>query len=483
MRRIVLGLASIVAILSPPALADSPFAFNVPRDWHKQEANGQQNFTAPTGDEGVSITSAPWLGSDQAPSTVLARLVAQYQLRYPDLRVMTACKVSPTLASATFSRGDPKGPVSERLIVSTGQGAPKISVNWAPADRFARDDLKLVGIQACPRLEADAPSQTAPVFETWRDPMEGAFTVSVPKDWAVTGGMRRPSPLDPRPSVVLHSPDGALTVFMGDASIGTFEVPDPIRARMGYGEGKTIPAGPNSPMAITIRRYMPGDQLAEAYIRGQCRDARLVDRKDLPEEGRDLANGVQEANPGTPARVMGRAAALTFECGGKQGLVEAGTVLAGPPSGQGIFVWSVPLLAGYAGDPAQAQLGNGVMNTLVASFKYDPSWEQKFNANARGTAGKVIGEQNAVLRGVQARASQEASSSLNHPNTFTPHSGVVTPADTSGNKTMCSALDACQSVSTDHTYYWINNSQEIVPGKETGEPPDNSGNWYRTEQR
>jgi hypothetical protein len=48
---------------------------------------------------------------------------------------------------------------------------------------------------------------------------------------------------------------------------------------------------------------------------------------------------------------------------------------------------------------------------------------------------------------------------------------------------MCSALDACQSVSTDHTYYWINNSQEIVPGKETGEPPDNSGNWYRTEQR
>jgi len=49
-----------------------------------------------------------------------------------------------------------------------------------------------------------------------------------------------------------------------------------------------------------------------------------------------------------------------------------------------------------------------------------------------------------------------------------------------GNKTVCSDTGTCASVSTAHTHYWMNNSQQIVPGPETGEPPDNSGGWYPT---
>ena len=329
--------------------------------------------------------------------------------------------------------------------------------------------------------EAAGSPQSAVSFATWRDPNEGAFTVSVPRGWTVTGGLRRASQIDPRAAVDLRSPDGVMHVFLGDFSIGTFEVPDPVRLRMGLREGQTIPAGPSSPMAVTLLRYMPGAQFAQQYILRQCRAARIFKVQELPDVSRGLAAGAEAMNAQYHPRVSARAADVAFQCGNRQGVAEVGTVLASPPSGQGISMWSVPLLAIYTTtDPAQAELGNAVMNTLIASFQYDKLWEQRFNAQVVSVTGHVIGEQNALLRGVQERARQQAATSLNHPNNFTPSSGAVKPADTSGNKTVCSDTGICASVSAAHSHYWMNNSQQFIPGPESGGPPDNGGGWYPT---
>jgi hypothetical protein len=240
---------------------------------------------------------------------------------------------------------------------------------------------------------AAGPPQSTVSFVTWRDPNEGAFTVRVPQGWAVTGGLRRASEIDPRSVVDLRSPDGVLHAFLGDLSIGTYEVPDPVRLRMGMREGQTIPAGPNSPMAVTILRYMTGAQFAQQYIQRQCREARILKVQELPDVSRGLAAGAEAMSAQYHPRVSARAADVAFQCGNRQGTAEVGTVLATPPDGRGISMWSVPLLAAYTTtDPAQAELGNAVMNVLIASFQYDRQWEQRFNAQVVRITGHVIGE-------------------------------------------------------------------------------------------
>lgn len=472
------ALAALAAALLGPRGGLAESGFNIPPGWQHQQKNGQETFTAPGRNEGLSVTPAPWLSSLGAPGAILGNLLGQYQRQYPDLRVTSACKVSPSLALARFQRRDQKALLGEGLTVSTGQ-QPVIAVLWAPAAIFAAEEKKITdGKPACPpAAQATAAPQPALSFVTWRDPNEGAFTVSVPDGWTVTGGLRRASRIDPRYVVDLRSPDGVLHVFLGDLGIGVYEVPDAVRLRPGYREGQIIPAGPSS---VTLMCYLPGAQFAAQYIQRRCRGARILDTVELPEEGRALAAGAEAANPTVHARVLGRAATVAFQCDNQQGRLEVGTVLASAPGGA-IAMWFVPLLAGYAtADPVQAELGKGVMNMLIASFQYDRAWEQRFNAEAHELTGHVIGEQNAMLRGVQARASQQATASLNHPNIFTPSSGVVKPADTSGNKTTCSGAGACGSVSTDHTHYWMNDSQVLVPGPESGEPPNNGGGWYQT---
>src|ERR1700722_5398087 len=195
--------------------------------------------------------------------------------------------------------------------------------------------------------KAAAARQPGVSFATWRDPAEGAFTVSVPQGWTVTGGTRRASQIDPRTSVDLRSPDGVLHVVLGDQSIGAFEVPDPVRLRMGLREGQTIPAGPSSPMAVTLLRYMPGAQFAQQYIRRQCQEARILNAQDLPDVSSGLAAGAAAMNAQYHPRVSARAADVAFRCGNREGVAEVGTVLASPPDGRGISMWSVTLLAVY----------------------------------------------------------------------------------------------------------------------------------------
>src|SRR5689334_16033918 len=47
-------------------------------------------------------------------------------------------------------------------------------------------------------------------FVPWRDPKEGAFTVSVPEGWQLSGGLYRAAAIDVRPVVEIQSPDGLM---------------------------------------------------------------------------------------------------------------------------------------------------------------------------------------------------------------------------------------------------------------------------------
>jgi hypothetical protein len=332
-------------------------------------------------------------------------------------------------------------------------------------------------------VAADAPPPTGsavPAFGPWRDPIEGAFTVAVPRGWSASGGLRRASPIDPRSAVELQSPDRAVRVFMGDFGVGAFEVPDRYRAAAGIREGQKIAAGGGA--KVTVMRYLTGAEFAQTYIRAKlCRQPQMLQSVDEPDLARALAATVSAANAGIPAQVTARVADVTFKCGSGLGMMRAGTALATPPNGAGIAMWTVPLLAAFvADDPARAELGKYVMNMLLTSFRYDPQWQRGFDAQVRQATGRTIADQNALLQAVQDRARQQASaSSLNHANDFKPNSGAVKPADTSGNKRVCDVVGICAAVTTDYSHYWHDYSGNVVAGPESGIPPDNSGVWTR----
>src|SRR5690349_20759116 len=71
--------------------------------------------------------------------------------------------------------------------------------------------------------------RTLPIsWVSFEDPAEHAFSMKVPKDWKVVGGLYRFGPLDPRVMIDLVSPDGKTNIRYGDAHVPPFAVPTPL---------------------------------------------------------------------------------------------------------------------------------------------------------------------------------------------------------------------------------------------------------------
>jgi len=324
---------------------------------------------------------------------------------------------------------------------------------------------------------AAAASAAPPELVVFRDPIEGSFTVKVPKGWSATGGTRRAGAIDPRSAVEVRSGDGTLRAFVGDTDVGMYQVPDPMRLSMGMREGQVQNTGSAQ---VTLMRYATGQQYAQDYIKRKlCRQPRIVSSSESADESRDLAARVIEANRayGAGVRVTAHVARVGFVCGEQVGSVTVGTALASPAHG-GIQIWVVPVLAGFvAQHAAQADTGKYVMDTLVASFRYDSAWQARFNQETQRITGQTIADQNKLLDGVRQRASQQlGASSLNHPNTFKPHSGAASPRDmVTGNMHVCDSIGRCDTVSRNRDAYYIDHSGNVRGTN--GPPPDTSGVW------
>lgn len=103
----------------------------------------------------------------------------------------------------------------------------------------------------------------APRYVRWEDPRERAFSVEVPDGWRATGGTVRPSTVLVQAELEATSPDGALTMAVGDR-YPVFVEPNAMLSFAGIGEGGTYvdPSGYPSP----VRRYAPGSAFVEEYV-------------------------------------------------------------------------------------------------------------------------------------------------------------------------------------------------------------------------
>ena len=190
---------------------------------------------------------------------------------------------------------------------------------------------------------------------TFADPLEHAFTLEAPADWAARGGMFRLGYSDYRPMVDLVSRDGKTNVRLGDVAVPSYAVPTPQ-----HGEGDRDDLGAQA--QLIFARYRTGKQYVALYaltrFKGVC--ARLT----------------PERNGWTPpASGAGSAGSVTYRCDGRGGPRTAyayAKTLAATPA-----LWQVVSLCSFIAPAANVGAAESAITRAAASFKLETAWIAK----------------------------------------------------------------------------------------------------------
>jgi hypothetical protein len=324
--------------------------------------------------------------------------------------------------------------------------------------------------------EAAAPVDLIP----WVEPRERAFSLMVPKGWNVTGGLNWTGPIDPQPFVQVQSPDRRAQIYLGDPEILPRMVPNQWSTmQTGAREGGKFQSPSGGP--ALLQRFMTGTQFAKAHVAERiCRDAQWLREVDLPE----LSQQTTKALAPEAARLGGTANASAgeagFSCNNGIGFVTATTYLAGSNRAP-IQAWGVLRVGVFMStDQSQAILARYVLESMLSTFKLDPSWQQQWERRVAQVTGGVISTQNAATQQAlqSARNASDTLARLNRPN-----EGVATRRDAKvgdiirNERHVCDAIGRCETVSRDHETVWIDHSGRTAAGRAGGAPPDNSGVW------
>ena len=229
-------------------------------------------------------------------------------------------------------------------------------------------------------------------FVRWTDPIENAFSLSVPKGWTVTGGLYRVGVNDTRTVVRIQPSDQGTWVFFGDPSYGGFTELSPVLARSRLREGQYTALHDGS--RLLIRKYCPGRQFALEYangtIRRQCGDLRVTASSDRPDLASTLRKQSLEEGRGKVVNPLVTAGEVSFTCA-PQGSGNAGTRLMGRvivatwiPFPQQYPAWYLLKVYGYVAPAERQAEADSVCRQVAASYTVDPQWRaQQANASAQ----------------------------------------------------------------------------------------------------
>ena len=343
------------------------------------------------------------------------------------------------------------------------------------------------GPQPAPAATA-APPASNPSYATWTDPAEGAFTVSLPTGWPVSGGTARNSLIDVHYVVRAQSPDSGVQFFMDDPSILIREVPNAGTQMMGVRPGQVVPSG--SGTNLEIEQYRPGAQFASDYVKQTfCPAATSI-------QGGAIADQTQALNVqwAPIAQAEGKQIRLdvgevSFHCGANVGYVYAITALGSQPGGA-VSIWAVYRIAGYISTVADSGMAAAAVNQALGTFQMNQAWLQSYAQQNNDIAGNVIRESDAITQSTIQREQQMNTQMLQSiqaarqnaaANQKAIAGSTTSPSGGSGNghdynaqldtKNVCDNLGRCQTVDADVTYWWSDCSGEFHPGSDTGQPP------------
>ncbi len=333
-------------------------------------------------------------------------------------------------------------------------------------------------------------------YVTWQDPAENAFSVSLPSGWPVNGGTQRTTQVEPHYVIRAISPDGGVHMFVDDPSILIREVPTAATQRVGERAGMVVPATWGG--QILMEQYLPAPQSAQQYVQQSvCPTATQFQGGIIQSQTQDLNQEFIPIAQAEGKQVHIDAGELAFKCGANIGYVYAITEEASQP-GAPLTLWLIYRIAGYVATPQESGLAANAMQTLLATFRMNPAWQQQFAQQTNDVAGNFINESNAVTQASvdwtnqmeSAMASQNAAWQANYnatTNAISQTNNAITGAGSSasgsgnghdynaqlGTKQVCDDLGRCQTVDADSdSETWYSDcAGNFVPGSPSGDPP------------
>jgi hypothetical protein len=392
------------------------------------------------------------------------------------------------------------------VMVVYGQGSQQDAITSSYAQRQQRmNDMNksfsdALGLPAQPGASTaqaragGAPSRSLSYIQ-WRDPAEGAFTVSLPRGWQISGGTQRPSQLEPHYVIHAQSPSGGVSMFMDDPRLLMRQLPSQFYPR----EGQVIsaPAGSH----LLIQNYRPAPQAAQEYIlKSVCPSATQFRGGLIRDQTQDLGykfNLIARAS-GMQMRVdVGEQA---FKCNDRVGYVYAITSQVVKPGGM-VSIWFFYRIGGYLATSAESAQAAAAVQTMLTSFQMDQQWLERFAQESNDTARTVIAASNAITQSTIARAQQQDAdekarfAAWKKSNDETFNAGQKRERermDTEGNghdynpqlntKKVCDDMGHCDYwADANVTNWWFDCAGKDHPGSETGDPPPSSQSncWHK----
>lgn len=245
-----------------------------------------------------------------------------------------------------------------------------------------------------------------PRMVEWVEPTERAFSLPVPAEWKVEGGLKRMTALDLRSEVKVQSPDGRIHLQIGDADLPLMVLPSRMYLSFTQ-EGSWTSLQGVQP--VFILRYLPGVHfLTDYYLPRRLGAFQPIQRRDLPDMAQLMA--AQWREMGVPARVDAGEVfcSVNTDSGLRKAYWTAQTkVISGLPgmtADEGN--WHVDFLAGYLCAPETEPLAQALLGQMITGQRVNLQWalaEQQMQARV----GQVITQGNAAINDMIARHQQD----------------------------------------------------------------------------
>jgi hypothetical protein len=320
-------------------------------------------------------------------------------------------------------------------------------------------------------LATPADAASAPLsYAEWREPGEGAFTVSVPAGWSVEGGVTWNSLFSPRQWVRVRSPDNQVVAFVGAPNLLPRMVPNPAYDQLGWTAGtvQRTPVGTQ----VLMWPYRTGEEFAfdetVQTICGQPNNLGFFRRRN---ETAALTQALAPFSPYLGLTIT--SGEFYYRCGSIDGYTQATTLLVGQ-NGPGVQNWDIFWVAGFSsnGGPAAYEEGEEAFLHLAASFTPDPGWLDSLYAHQH-LADDTAQRASQAIENMMLKSGQNALDV--HTRMVNRFSDIIL-----GQEHRCDDIGNCQETTNRCDYVW-RNAQGMACGPSDGSPPpEATGPWRPT---
>jgi hypothetical protein len=306
-------------------------------------------------------------------------------------------------------------------------------------------------------------------YASWKDPVEGAFTLEVPQGWNISGGTFRRAAVDLVHVLQAASPDQKICIQFNDQNLPIFAIPSQMLAWAGFKEGSWY--SPGYGVNMLVKRYIPGHYFLIEYLQqnyqprlGQFRVVSQKERSDVVSNFNRIYS--QFASYGISYTLHAGESAFGFAQNSEPyigyGLALTQVVKSTAMQGGN---WSVALMIIFTCPEGEAERVQELTTHMFQSLRMNPAWVASQQQLA-GNVSQIVTQTNQEICRIIDESYWTRQATLDDINRkFSNYilgvGDVVDPV--TGEK---------WKVEAGHNYYWRKDYTDQIVGTETAQRPD-----------